>query len=120
MKNSPQKRRSGPIVVIGLVLLSLTAFSLTVWTYTRTHPFANQAALTSASQVEAHFNTRSNLQNGQRAIVSISADEIKGGTIIEITEAGRALIQMDSDTSAPVGTTVHVNIDGTVGPQRPK
>jgi len=120
MENRPTKRRRGPIVVTGLILLCLTAFSLTVWNYTRTHPFANEAVIISATQVEADFPNRSNLQKGQRAVISISDNETKGGTIIEISETGRALIQMDSDTSAPAGTAVHVNIDGTVGPQRPK
>ena len=120
METNPPKRRNGRAVAIGLILLCLAAFSLTVWNYTRTHPFANEASIISASQVEALFTNRSNLQKGQRAVISISDNETKGGTVIEISETGRALIQMDSDTSAPAGTVVHVNIDGTVGPQRPK
>lgn len=114
------KRRNGRAVVLGLFLLSLAGFSATVYNYTRTHPFAAEATLVSPGQVQADFPRSSHLQKGQRAVVSISANETKGGTILEITEAGRALIQMDSETSEPVGTPVHVNIDGTVGPQRPK
>lgn len=120
MENKSPKRRNGRAVVAGLLLLCLAAFSATVWNYTRTHPFAAEATLVSPSHVQADFSENSHLQKGQRAVVSISAIETKGGTIIEITEAGRTLIQMDSETSAPVGAVVHVNIDGTVGPQRPK
>lgn len=120
METRNPKRRNGRLVVLGLTLLSITGFSLTVWNYTRTHPFASEATLISASQVEAIFPNPSNLQKGQRTIVSISENETKGGTIIEISEMGRALIQMDSDASEPAGSRVHVNIDGTVGPQRQK
>ena len=120
METNPPKRRNGRAVAIGLILLCLAAFSLTVWNYNRTHPFANEAVIISASQVEANFPNRSNLQKGQRAVISISDNETKGGTLIEISETGRALIQMDSDTSAPAGSAVHANIDGTLGSQRPK
>ncbi|MFZ9920496.1 MAG: hypothetical protein ACO3FQ_04975 [Terrimicrobiaceae bacterium] len=119
METKP-KRRNGRSVAIGLILICLAAFLATVWNYTRTHPFANKATLVSPSQVEAVFSGKSNLQKGQRAVVSISANETKGAMIVDISETGRALIEMDSKVSAPVGTPVHVNIDGTLAPQHPK
>ena len=120
METNPPKRRNGRAVAIGLILLCLAAFSLTVWNYTRTHPFAHEAKLISPAQVEAIFSQNPTLQKGQRAVVSISATEAKGGTIVELSAPGRALIQLDSEVFAPAGSRVHVNIDGTLGPQRSK
>ena len=120
METNPPKRRNGRAVAIGLILLCLAAFSLTVWNYTCTHPFANEAKLISPAQVKAIFSGNPTLQKGQRAVVSISATETKGGSIIEVSESGRALIQLDSEVSAPTGSRVHVNIDGTLGPLRSK
>jgi len=120
MKTKTPKRRNGRAVAIALILLCLAAFSATVWNYLRTHPFANDAKLISHAQVEAVFSENPTLQKGQRAVVSISTTETKGGTIVELYEPGRALIQLDSETSASTGSWVHVNIDGTVGPQRSK
>lgn len=120
MEANPPNRRNGRVVAIGLILLCLAAFAATVWNYTRTHPFANEATLISATQVEAIFSENPKLQNGQRAVVSISEAETKGGTVIEISETGRAVIQLDSEVSAPAGSRVHVNIDGTLAPQRSK
>ena len=120
MENKSPKRRNGRAVAIGLILLCLAAFSATVWNYTRTHPFANEAKLISPTQVEAIFSENPKLQNGHRAVVSLSATETKGGSIIEISEGGQALIQLDSETSTPAGARVHVNIDGTIGPHRSK
>lgn len=118
METKSPKRRNGRAVAIGLILLCLAAFSATVWNYTLTHPFANEATLISPTQVEAVFSQNPKLQTGQRAVVSISATEAKGGSIIDISDDGRALIQLDSETAAPTGLRVHVNIDGTLGPQR--
>ena len=119
METKP-KRRNGRAVVLGLLLLCLAGFLATVWNYTRTHPFATAAKLVSPDRVEADFPKNPDLQKGQRAVISITTNETKGGTILEIAETGMALIQMDSETSAPLGSRVHVNIDGTVGPQRSK
>ena len=117
METKSPKRRNGRAVAIGLILLCLAGFLATVWNYTRTHPFASQATLLNSTTVEAVFSNGANLKKGQRAVISISDKEIKGGTILDITESGRALIQLDSEVSAVQGSAVHVNIDGTVGPQ---
>lgn len=117
MENKSPKRRNGRIVAIGLILLCLAGFLATVWNYTRTHPFAREATLLTSTTVEAVFPNGANLKKGQRAVISISNKEIKGGTILDISNSGRALIQMDSEVSAREGSKVRVNIDGTVGPQ---
>ena len=117
MENKSPKRRNGRAVAIGLILLCLAGFFATVWNYTRTHPFASEATLLNSTTVQAIFSNSANLKKGQRAVISISDKEIKGGTILDISETGRALIQLDSEVSTPPATTVHVNIDGTVGPK---
>lgn len=103
-----------------LILLCGVAFLATVWNYSRTHPFATEATVVSPTTVEAIFAENLDLEKGQRAVVSILGKEIRGGTILEISESGRALIQMDSEVVADSGTKALVNIDGTVGPKKAK
>ena len=117
METNRPKRRSGRAVALGLILICIAGFLATVWNYTRTHPIASEANLLSASMVEADFSKDTNLKKGQRAVISVAGKEIRGGTILEISDSGRALIQMDSKVSGDAGTKVRVNIDGTVGPQ---
>lgn len=117
METNKPKRRSGRAVALGLILICIAGFLGTVWNYTRTHPFASEATLLSSSIVEADFPQDANIQKGQRAVISIPGNEIRGGTISEISDSGKAIIQMDSEVSEDAGTKVRVNIDGTVGPQ---
>lgn len=120
MEINRPKRRNGRNVALALILICIAGFLATVWNYSRTHPFANDATLLSASLVEASFPKEANLKKAQRAVISISGKEIRGGTILEVSDSGKALIQMDAEVSAKAGTKVHVNIDGTVGPQHTK
>jgi hypothetical protein len=120
MKTNPPKRLSGRKVAFTLILVCGAGFLATIWNYSRTHPFATDATVVSPTTVEAMFSKNLNLKKGQRAVVSIPGMEIRGGTILEISDTGRALIQMDSDIGADTGTKALVNIDGTVGPQPAK
>lgn len=117
MKTNPPKRLSGRKVAFTLILICVAGFLATVWNYSRTHPFATEATVVSPTTVEAIFAENLDLKKGQRAVVSIPGKEIRGGTILEISESGRALIQMDSEVVVDTGTKALVNIDGTVGPQ---
>ncbi len=120
MKPNPPKRQSGRKVTFALLLVCGAGFLATVWNYTRTHPFATEATVLSPTTVEAFFTENQNLKKGQRAVVSVPGKEIRGGTILEISESGRALIQMDSEVDADAGAKALVNIDGTVGPTTAK
>ena len=120
METEPPKRLNGRAVAFTLILICGAGFLATAWNYSRTHPFASEATIVSPTTVEATFPVTAGLEKGQRAIVSISEKEIRGGTILEISEAGRALIQMDSEVAADIGTKARVNIDGTVGPRPAK
>jgi hypothetical protein len=114
--------RNGPAVALLVLALCAGGFLATVWNYSRTHPFAESAEVVSrdgATRIAAVFPSSRKIQPGQRVVVAIPEDTnpARGGSIVEISEQGEALILLDSGIPAPVGTRVTVSIDGTVGPQ---
>jgi hypothetical protein len=124
--NPPAKpSRNGPIVTLAVLALCFAAFLATVWNYSRTHPFANNAEVAlrdGIPGISAVFPGKTKVQSGQRVVVSIHGDPLpaRGGTIREISQSGLAWITLDAPLSAPPGTPATVSIDGTVGPQNPK
>jgi hypothetical protein len=120
MKSKPSK--NGPRVALFVLALCLLAFLATVWNYSRTHPFADNATVVSRDGtlvIEAVFPPSRNILPGQRVVVAFPGDSTpaRGGTILTLSESGTATISLDSEIPAPAGAKVTVSIDGTVGPQ---
>jgi hypothetical protein len=114
--------KNGPIVALVVLALCFVAFLATVWNYSRTHPFADNATVVSIDgtpRIEAVFPSSRTILPGQRVVVVFPNDSspARGGTILSISDTGTATISLDSGIPAPVGTQVTVSIDGTVGPQ---
>lgn len=122
--NAPAKtaRSNGRLVALALLALCIAAFLATVWNYSRNHSFASKASLTSSgtpSILTASFSPDSNIQEGQRVVISIEGDSAKarGGVIKILTPQGIATIESDEPVTAPAGARATVSIDGTVAPQ---
>lgn len=114
--------KNGPLVALVVLALCFIAFLATVWNYSRTHPFAENASVVSRNStplVEAVFPPSRSILPGQRVVVAFPNDSTpaRGGTILSISDTGTATISLDSEIPAPAGTRVSVSIDGTVGPQ---
>jgi hypothetical protein len=121
---SKKKSRNGPVVALAVLALCIAAFFATTWNYSRTHPFAENAEVVlrdGAPRISAVFPVSKKIQPGQRVIVSIKNDTTPahGGKILEIDQNGQASIELDTEITAPAGTSATVSIDGTVGPQTP-
>ena len=119
MKSKPSK--NGPRVALFVLALCLIAFLATVWNYSRTHPFAENATVVSRDGtlvIEAVFPPSRNILPGQRVVVAFPKDTTpaRGGLIVSISDSGIATISLDSEIPSPADTKVSVSIDGTVGP----
>jgi hypothetical protein len=67
-----EKKRSGPVLVLGMVVLSVLGAGLTWRNYIVDHPSAQEARIVAADAVRAEFSAAvaARLEPGTRAIIS--------------------------------------------------